>query len=115
LGIRHVFLFGPVPEWKSSLPKQLERYIQKNNLLSIPVRMNYGLEKYSNDIDLKLELIAKMSNSEYFSPLSSLCNIDGCLTYIEKGHKNLIAWDSGHLTNHGSSFLINSFKNSNAF
>lgn len=114
MGINRIVLFGPVPEWKSSLPKQLERNIQKNKLSQIPLRMNYGLEKYGDSINDKLIHIAKLSNVEYFSPINSLCNSDGCLIITDEKNRHLTAWDSGHLTNQGSSLLIRNYKYGNA-
>jgi hypothetical protein len=109
LGIPHIELVGPVPEWKNKLPKQLFLYHRDHPSHTVPHRMNIGLRKNFIALDPKMREFARIAGAEYLSPRSILCNDQGCLTRLGDSGKDLISWDDSHLTERGSVFLVSSF------
>jgi peptidoglycan/LPS O-acetylase OafA/YrhL len=101
-GVDSIILVGPVPVWNPSLPAALLSYYSKN--FDIPIRMDAGLTRMT-DIDTRLRKMASWWGITYFSPLDAMCDAGGCLTRTSNDMRDLVAWDSAHLTLAGSRFL----------
>jgi hypothetical protein len=103
LGVKRVYLIGPVPHWTPFLNKVIS-----SRYLSMPPER---LKKYfDNDVvaldrRLKKNYINK-ENIEYISLVDFLCNEQGCLVRVGDDIRNdLITWDYGHFTRVASEFV----------
>ena len=53
--------------------------------------------------------LARRLGVNYLSPISLLCDSDGCLTRVPDDPRSLIGWDYAHLTIAGSEYLTARF------
>jgi peptidoglycan/LPS O-acetylase OafA/YrhL len=105
IGVDQIVLVGPVPVYNPSLPKALMSFYWATKPAQLPARMAFGLTRF-NDFDDSLAKAAAESGIVFVSPTHVLCNSDGCLTMVGGDPKQLTAWDSAHLTDAGSSYLV---------
>jgi hypothetical protein len=108
-GVDDIVLIGPVPVWTSALPQLLYLKTKSSFHHTIPNRMSYGLDTSTSEIDLQLSRFARAMNVQYISPLEYLCNQDGCKTMVSDTPDSLTTWDTGHLTDIGSRYLVSQF------
>jgi peptidoglycan/LPS O-acetylase OafA/YrhL len=106
MGVENIDLIGPVPRWKSSLPRQLILFLQSTRSNSIPERMDFGLEWNFRDIEPGLSNLAKEYKVNYLSPGSILCDQHGCMTRVGATANSITAFDYDHLSAAGSIFLV---------
>ena len=109
IGIKNIDLIGPVPQWKTGLPRQLFRQYTSTFPHQIAKRMKPGFASNFQLLDLLMADFANKENVTYVSPLSVLCNQDGCLAVITEMNNALTSWDGGHLTLWGSRYLVSHF------
>jgi hypothetical protein len=109
LGVPNIDLVGPVPTWENNLPKQIFLYCKKNAPCDIPVRMQMGLVPNVFELDRLMTEFAKQENVNYFSPMNILCDSQGCLVRTRDTGNTITAWDSEHLTDAGSQYLVSKF------
>jgi hypothetical protein len=109
IGIKNIYIVGPVPDWNDGLPRQLIKYFYKNTFHNIPNRMNFGLNDKFINMDDYLSKISSDFVVNYISPYKILCDNDGCITKLGNSSNSLIQWDSRHLTQTGSDFLVSFF------
>lgn len=102
LGARQVVLVGPVPVWRPSLPEVItSRYWGRNY-----DRVTHGLDPGVFETDRQLQArVRSAPQLTYVSPISRLCNQDGCLAAVPGMAPEIMALDSGHLTPKGSIYL----------
>jgi peptidoglycan/LPS O-acetylase OafA/YrhL len=102
LGVKRVILLGPVPHWKSDLPKLL---LRSRNYM--PRRIVDGLRTDILELNSILARELKSDSSQKFANvIDTFCNTDGCLTYFGDDAKSgITTWDYGHLTPLASDFL----------
>jgi hypothetical protein len=105
IGVDQIVLVGPVPVYNPSLPKALMSFYWETKPAQLPARMRFGLTTF-NDFDDSLAKAAAESGIVFVSPIHVLCNSDGCLTMVGGDPKQLTSWDSAHLTDAGSSYLV---------
>jgi len=115
IGITNIDLVGPDPIWNGGLPKM----VYKNRFNSLfqqentPIYIKNIASKKIKKIDKEMEIFAKSQHVRYISPISILCiDEENCLAQTDKSYASLIAWDYGHLTEHGSIYLVSKFPNS---
>ncbi|MGQ3887785.1 acyltransferase family protein [Legionella sp. CNM-1927-20] len=107
LGIAHVLILGPVPQWQPHLYK----VIAKKYWLYSPKYIKTNLDKYA----LKTEKVMKQRYAnrpdiEYISLFDFFCTKKGCLTYLGKDKKvGLVTFDYGHLNPIASLYLAKKF------
>lgn len=109
LGIKHIDLVGPVPEWSGTLSKQLYIFYKNDKLHRIPDRMNFGLQHNFIKVDTTLRSFSNTLGINYLSPKEIMCDESGCITKLGETGDTLIAWDYGHLTDKGSQYLVSRF------
>ncbi|MBR0739663.1 acyltransferase [Bradyrhizobium liaoningense] len=98
----NVIVLGPVPAWKRQLPDQvLSYYITRRSLL--PERSSAFVANLTDEVASAALFFGKQS--VYISSWRVLCGVDGCLTRTPGGM--LTTYDTGHLSEQGSIFLIN--------
>jgi peptidoglycan/LPS O-acetylase OafA/YrhL len=110
LQISHIYLVGPVPAWGSGLPSALFKYARNHrDEPALPDRMTFRLGADEANIDKAMADFARSAGIAYLSPYKILCNVDGCLTRVGNTPDAIVAWDSTHLTNAGSRYVVSRF------
>lgn len=106
IGVPHVILMGPVPQWLAPLKKEMYAYYRLSSPRVLPTRMTYGLNPYIPVVDKQMADLAKQINVPYVSPVDIMCNIDGCITRVGADAGSLTYFDYGHLTRSGADYLV---------
>jgi peptidoglycan/LPS O-acetylase OafA/YrhL len=104
-GIDHIVVFGPVPEWKISLPQQLCNYVRRHPGAPVPVRMSAGTLPDSTILDEQMAAACKRLGVDYVSPVTIFGGADGYLVRFGDRPEDLASYDYGHLTAAGSRYL----------
>jgi peptidoglycan/LPS O-acetylase OafA/YrhL len=105
VGVSHIVVFGPVPEWNISLPQQLCNYVRRHPGAPVPVRMSSGALPDSKIIDEQMAVACKRLEVDYVSPVSIFGGADGYLVRVGDRPEDLTSYDYGHLTTAGSRYL----------
>lgn len=113
-GVKNIEIIGPVPHWEGRLPHLLYQYFQNDPLRRVPTRMNFGVGKPFAELDPQLSTLAASLNVGYVSAKDILCDRDGCITRFGDTVESLMSWDSTHLTERGSEFLVSKFPGAKA-
>lgn len=109
VGVGNIVLVGPVPQWIDSLPKQLYLKFKSDIFHRVPERMKSGLDMDAQKWDARFFDLASRLEVTYISPISILCNENGCITRFGETGETLSAKDSTHLTEVSSRFLVSQF------
>jgi peptidoglycan/LPS O-acetylase OafA/YrhL len=106
-GVRTVILIGPNPEWKEPLPRSLfKNYYRSGSFHRVPNKMLYDLDDTEFAIDQHLKSWVSETDAIYVSPISLLCDQNGCLTKVQvHGVTDLTAFDQHHLTGIASQYV----------
>jgi peptidoglycan/LPS O-acetylase OafA/YrhL len=107
LSIPHIIVLGPVPVWKRGLPNEVLRYFVMHHAL-IPARFSQRVYQSWDDAQMRSALMGV--GAEYVSAWDAMCDKDGCLTRLGEKPEDIVASDQHHLTESGSTFLIQSIK-----
>ena len=107
LSIPHIIVLGPVPVWKRGLPNEVLRYFVMHHAL-IPARLSQRVYQTWDDAQMRSELMG--GGAEYISAWDAMCDKDGCLARLGEKPEDIVASDQHHLTESGSTFLIQSIK-----
>ncbi|MGL5039094.1 MAG: SGNH hydrolase domain-containing protein [Aeromonas sp.] len=102
LGIKHIVLVGPVPQWQPSLPRAIAlRHFDKNEQSF----SDSSFDKKLFDIDNRMKARYENNNQvTYISLLDALCKGNECLAKIDDNNTPLV-WDYGHLSLAGSEYI----------
>lgn len=109
LRVPKIILLGPVPTWnKNGLSENvLDYYYQASLHQLIPERTKYRLNSRIDDsINQHMQKEAEALGVEYISPLNIMCNSQGCLARIGEHGEELTAFDNGHMTLAGATYLV---------
>lgn len=100
-----VVLLGPVPSWGggSGLSANVIDYYYEHGFSLIPERTTYRLTNVGQDAQMRA--IARKVGARYVSAWDALCDLNGCLARIGEGGGKLTAFDVGHLTADGSTYV----------
>jgi len=102
-----IVVLGPVPNWKTSLFRQMFVYWRKSIPATLPPQyMNSGLVQDIAEWDNFLGNEVPKLGVTYLSAYKVLCNAQGCLTHIGPEVSNLTAIDYGHLSPAGAIYLV---------
>ena len=115
IGVANIDLVGPVPVWENNLPKQIFLFCKKNTPCDIPVRMQMGLVPKVFELDQQMAQFAIQENVNYLSPIKVLCDAQGCLIRTGEAGNTITSWDSEHLTDVGSQYLVSEFERSTKY
>jgi peptidoglycan/LPS O-acetylase OafA/YrhL len=107
LSIPHIIVLGPVPVWKRGLPNEVLRYFVIHHAL-IPARSSQRVYQSWDDAEMRAAIVKL--GAEYISAWDVMCNADGCLTRLGEGPDDIVASDQHHLTESGSTFLVQSIE-----
>jgi len=107
LHVPKIILLGPVPSWQGNgLVENVFYYYQNSLHQLIPIHSKYRSNfEADHKQEAALQQLAQTLNISYVSPLKVMCNTEGCLTRIGKESKELTAFDYGHLTLAGATYL----------
>lgn len=98
-GVKQILVFGPVPQYKPSLPSV---YVRKAWELN-PEYIKIGLDTKIFDTNNLMNDKYKKSNLLYYvSPINHFCNNEGCKVVLNKENRDLMLVDYGHLSLKGS-------------
>ena len=103
LGAAHVLIVGPFPVWRPSLP----RVVADHYLHDSTAYLSTGVDRDQFDIDQTVAaMVANLPNVTYVSLLDALCRDGACLARVPgRSDLDLMAFDFGHLTPMGSSYV----------
>lgn len=114
IGVQKIFVLGPVPQWKPSLPKI---YMKDSNFMNIDTKINdKGLDLSIIETDIKaVKLFKNIENPsvKYISLINQMCELRKdrkyyCQASIEETN-GLMQYDYGHLTKEGSIYVVNKY------
>ncbi|MDX7778993.1 acyltransferase family protein [Aeromonas hydrophila] len=103
IGIKHIVILGPVPQWQPSLP----RTIALRHFSTHEVRFNdssFDQSLFTSDRRMK-EMISGYNSTNYISLLDHLCEDGKCLAKVDDKNTPLV-WDYGHLSMSGADFVV---------
>ncbi len=104
-GVKETIVFGPVPQYKPSLPSV---YVRKTWELNTEY-IKAGLDDKILDTNIFMnEKYGKANFLHYISPIEHFCNNEGCKVVLNRKNKDLMLVDYGHLSPDGS-LLMGSF------
>ena len=104
LGVKDVFILGPVPQWKPSLPRVIALRHWNTNEVQFYDK-NFVSELVHTDKQMESLFDDSQPHIKYLSILSSLCEQEKCIAKVDQNNTPLV-WDHGHLTNIGASFIF---------
>ena len=105
MGVEHVMIIGPFPQWQPSLPSVYvkrhlgKEFIQDNNFDSSIIKSNNYLKKIQNDDFIFIDILSSLCDSVGEDKLS--CR-------VALGDE-LFTYDYGHLTLLGSDFMVKNY------
>jgi peptidoglycan/LPS O-acetylase OafA/YrhL len=102
INVPRIVILGPVPVWKRTLPHSLVNFYRMRH--TIVDRIAAGVSGPENDE--RMEGFSKAAGVEYISAWHILCDQEGCLTRIGPTANDVVTTDIVHLSDAGSSFLI---------
>ncbi|MFH0302826.1 acyltransferase family protein [Bradyrhizobium sp. 31Argb] len=98
-----VVVLGAVPTWRRGLPNEVLRYFLLYHGL-LPARWSGGVTSGWFDAVMREKL--SPAGAEFVSAWDVLCNGEGCLTRIGDSAGDITASDGIHLTEKGSTYLV---------
>lgn len=102
--IKKIVLLGPVPGWSGAgLSANVIDYYYEHRLTLIPERTKYRLTNVGQDEQMRT--LATKLHVQYLSAWQVMCNEEGCLARIGQDGEKLTAYDVGHMTVEGSTYL----------
>ncbi len=102
-----IIVLGPVPNWKTSLAREMFAYWRKSFPAALPPQyMDSGLDQEIAGWDSFLESEVPKLGVTYLSAYKVLCNAEGCLTRVGPKSSDLTAVDYGHLSPNGAIYLV---------
>ena len=109
IGINNIDLIGPAIYWQGPLSKQVYQSFLKDKLHGIPKRIPLNDNEEIAALDSAMEQFARREHINYISPYKILCISGACLAMVGETADSILAWDYGHLTERGSTYLVNRF------
>lgn len=104
LGVKDVFVLGPVPQWNPYLYK----IILRNYLDKTPKRIAQDLiTNIFSTNEIMKTLLSNIEHVHYLSPTDLQCNDEGCIAFLgDDVRKGLVTFDNGHLTPTASKYIV---------
>lgn len=110
IGISNIDVVGPVPTWEHNLPKQVFLYCKEVASCEIPKYMQKGLVSQVFALDELMNQFFQQRSVSYLSAIQILCKEGACLVRVGEKGNTITAWDSEHLTDVGSEYLVSNFE-----
>jgi peptidoglycan/LPS O-acetylase OafA/YrhL len=100
-----VILLGPAPFWAPDLPEVVADYWMKFG--ELPDRLKTAVpDDFYRSVDDLMQAAANRQHVRFISLFDALCDPAGCLTHTPESRSDLLAWDYGHLTVEGASYIV---------
>jgi hypothetical protein len=77
--------------------------------------MQMGLVPNVFELDQQMAQFAIQENVNYLSPIKVLCDAQGCLIRTGEAFNTITSWDTEHLTDVGSQYLVSEFERSTKY
>lgn len=111
LGVNKIFIIGPIPQWRPSLPKVIVKDTHFSSQMS---KINdIGLDLDIIEQDAKAKTIVTNLNDhqvKYISLINQMCDLKSSKYYCEtKIGSDLLQVDYGHLSKKGSIYVVNNY------
>lgn len=108
VGIKKIIVMGPVATWNGAgLPTGFIEYSMRGSRSLMPkysfFNSNYNANKATEAL---LQEQAALHGLTYVSPLSMMCNGQGCMARIGEHDEQLTSFDTGHVTVPTATFLV---------
>lgn len=100
--VKNIVLVGQLPVYESKQLKIGKKIFEPNKV----DRTLIGLDMGSFDTNHVVKSFAHANGVKFVSPMDLLCSENGCLVSASESELLPLAWDSAHLTGHGSRLLI---------
>lgn len=102
LGVKHIILLGPTPQWRPSLPLAIYRrhWDERSNYINDP-SLDKGIVSTE---EIMKRRVKALQGIEYVSMFDGLCHQLSCLARVP-GTDELMTMDYGHLTISGSNYV----------
>lgn len=98
-----VYVIGPVPQWKPTLP---DVALRKHVTLDQESYLKMPLYNKLSKVEANIKMICDRYHVQYLSPFARMCKKDQCLVVGQIGASYaLTAFDYGHLTKEGADIL----------
>lgn len=110
IGISSIVVVGPVPAWENNLPKQIFLYCKESASCEIPKYMQRGLVPQVFILDEAMSQFFQQQSVSYLSAIKILCKKSACMIRVGEAGNTITAWDSEHLTDVGSEYLVSHFE-----
>jgi SGNH domain (fused to AT3 domains) len=94
---------GPSPYWSPSLPDLVYRSWARSH--ELPDRLDLAMDTL-HDGDIVMRQIADDARVRFASIVDVLCDRQGCLTHTPAARDDLLAFDFGHFTAAGATYLV---------
>ncbi len=104
LEVPNIVLVGQLPCFETRQPKVGAQVFVANKV----DRTYRHFDSESLQANRKIKAFAEENRVEFVSPIDLLCNADGCLISTSRTKLTPLAWDYCHLTEAGSTLLIDS-------
>lgn len=106
-----IVIVGPSPQWNTDLVKIVVGYWNEKKTTP-PEYSTYGLNMFMVEWDRYFKEKLPPLGVSYVSAYDAMCNDDGCLTRLNGDINDLPIVDWGHLSTHGSLYLIEKIEKS---
>jgi peptidoglycan/LPS O-acetylase OafA/YrhL len=114
LGVRRIVAIGQFPVWRA-FPRRIRALMYRRNAWGFSAfaasrmrdRDKTFLDPSTFTNDTQSRSLLSVPGVSFVSPLSTLCNDDGCLLVVPDGSGEPMVWDHAHLTEAGSKFFVN--------
>jgi peptidoglycan/LPS O-acetylase OafA/YrhL len=104
IGVKRIVVFGSLPTWKIPQPEVGVKIWLASHSLTDRTRLYF--DPTSMSTDAVVAQAAAQTGVTFVSPLSLLCNEQGCLISTDRDAATPVAWDREHLTLAGSNLLV---------
>ncbi|TWB93051.1 hypothetical protein FBZ93_11190 [Bradyrhizobium macuxiense] len=106
MNITNIVIIGPPPSWQGGGLSQNILYYYRETQQVLPVRTFHGsTDAWTQQRDALLHELSRKLGVRYISVRDVFCNESGCLSRTGPNDSELTAFDSGHLTVPGATFL----------
>ena len=107
LRVPRIIIMGYVPRWPLQLRKVVFKAYLKNPSQLVPKRLS-NFVHIAPEVETHLREMAARFDTQYISPMQTLCNDDGCLVRVGDRPGDIMQFDDNHFSDAGSRFFVES-------
>ncbi|QQG64542.1 acyltransferase family protein [Desulfobulbus oligotrophicus] len=106
IGIEKIIVVGHLPTYTVNQTDMLRKRFQGD---TVNTRTYRHFKKTAIDVNADIARIARQEGVQFINPLDFLCNSQGCMLSLANDAIVPLAFDYGHLTPEGSTYLVAQF------